>query len=146
VTQDPWLARRLRSADHAVLVTLDKTGEPQPVPVCFIPDDSAHRLFVPVDTVKPKSDVVLQRVRNLRGDPRASLLAECWDPEDWSQLWWVRAVLRYAGDVNPNDDEVAWAVSGLVSKHPQYEEAPFSRLLDFDVLSLRGWSASTVDR
>ena len=49
---------------------------------------------VPIDRVKPKESLRLQRERNLEADPRATLLVEHWDPGDWSRLWWVRAELR----------------------------------------------------
>src|SRR5256885_5647014 len=45
---------------------------------------------VPIDRVKPKASLRLQRERNLEADPRATLLVEHWDRSDWSRLWWVR--------------------------------------------------------
>src|SRR6185312_10108116 len=69
------------------------------VPVAYVVD--ADRFVgVPVDRVKPKASLRLQRERNLEADPRATLLAEQWDPDDWSRLWWVRAELRWQGDAD----------------------------------------------
>ena len=38
---------------------------------------------VPIDQVKPKSSSRLQRERNLEADPRAALLVEHWNRDDW---------------------------------------------------------------
>ena len=66
------------------------------VPVVYA--TSGDFVGVPVDRVKPKSTTRLQRERNLEADPRAALLIEHWDREDWSRLWWVRAELRREDD------------------------------------------------
>ena len=67
------------------------------VPVVYAVDDDGY-VGVPVDRVKPKASSRLQRERNLEADPRGTLLVEHWDRDDWSQLWWVRAELRFQGD------------------------------------------------
>ncbi len=64
------------------------------VPVAYVVDDDGY-VGVPVDLVKPKTSLRLQRERNLEADSRATLLVEHWDADDWSQLWWVRAELRW---------------------------------------------------
>ena len=65
---------------------------------------SADRFVMPVDTVKPKSGPVLQRLRNLLVDPRAVLLVEHYD-DDWAQLWWVR-VHGHARERQPTAEEL----------------------------------------
>ena len=67
------------------------------VPVAYAVDDDGY-VGVPIDLVKPKASLRLQRERNLEADPRATLLVEHWDRSDWSRLWWVRAELRWQGD------------------------------------------------
>ncbi len=61
------------------------------VPVCFVVDGDL--IAIPIDTIKPKRSTRLGRLRNLEADPRATLLVEHWDFDDWSTLWWVRASL-----------------------------------------------------
>ena len=70
------------------------------VPVAYVVDDDGY-VGVPVDLVKPKASLRLQRERNLEADPRATLLVEHWDPIDWSRLWWVRAELRWQTEEMP---------------------------------------------
>lgn len=108
---------RLVRHDHGVLCTLHPVRGVDAVPVVYAVVDG--HLGVPVDTVKPKSSTRLRRERNLAADPRATLLVEHWDRDDWSMLWWVRAELRrvddgrhvdhtgrgvLAGGVEPTDD------------------------------------------
>jgi len=131
-------ARRLAASDHGVLATRHATRGVDTVPVCFAVLGS--RLAVPVDVVKAKSSTALQRTTNLAGDPRASLLCERWDADDWSALWWVRATLRH--DHAPEDVDVL--ADALRTKHAQYRGATFAALLVFDVVGLAGWAASDV--
>ena len=48
-----------------------------------------------IDRVKPKLAGQTQREHNLEADPRAALLVEHWNRDEWSRLWWVRAELRW---------------------------------------------------
>jgi PPOX class probable F420-dependent enzyme len=57
------------------------------VPVVYVVEDGC--IVIPIDAVKPKRGLRLQRLRNLDADPRAVLLVDHYDP-DWSRLWWVR--------------------------------------------------------
>jgi PPOX class probable F420-dependent enzyme len=63
---------------------------PHVVPCCFALDDEAAHLYTLVDEVKPKRTRALQRLANVRAHPRASLVVDHYDDEDWTQLWWVR--------------------------------------------------------
>ena len=105
--------------------------------MCFaIADDW---LAVPIDSVKPKGSTALGRVRNLERDPRATLLVERWDAEDWSRLWWVRASLVRA----PAPDATRSALeAGLRARYAQYRDAPFTDLLTFRIEKIGGWAAS----
>ena len=82
---------RLERADHGVLSTLHPARGVDSVPVCFVVDGDL--IAIPIDTIKPKQSTNLGRLRNLEADPRATLLVEHWDFDDWSTLWWVRASL-----------------------------------------------------
>ena len=83
---------RLDAEVHGVLCTLHPERGPDPQPVVYAVSGDGH-IGVPIDRVKPKRSSRLQREDNLEADPRASLLIEHWDSEDWSRLWWVRARL-----------------------------------------------------
>ena len=90
---EPAARARLVAHDHAVLATMHAERGIDTVPVVYAVD--GDYVGVPIDLVKPKASVQLQREANLAADPRASLMAQCWDRDDWSRLWWVRAELRW---------------------------------------------------
>lgn len=128
---------RLAEHDHGVLSTRHPRRGVDAVPVAYALDDGY--VGVPIDLVKPKASTRLQRERNLAADPRASLLAEHWDRHDWSQLWWVRAELRWDGDPTASrEDALAGA---LAARYPQYHDRPFARVLVLRVVALSGWAA-----
>jgi PPOX class probable F420-dependent enzyme len=79
---------RVAGARHGVLGTAHRTRGVDLIPVVYAIDDVGHA-FMPVDTIKAKSTLRLQRLENLRDEPRSTLLVEHYD-DDWSQLWWVR--------------------------------------------------------
>jgi PPOX class probable F420-dependent enzyme len=129
--------RRAAAADHGILATLNPAHGADLVPACFAID--GDRLAVPVDSVKPKGSTALGRIRNLERDPRATLLVERWDRDDWSRLWWVRLLLV-------RTDEPAGRVAALEralrERYPQYASAPFVEVLTFRIDHVGGWSAS----
>lgn len=129
---------RLAAHDHAVLCTLHADRGVDAVPVAYALAEDRY-LGVPVDLVKPKASLRLQRERNLEADPRATLLAEHWDSGDWSQLWWVRAHLRWQSE--PDPDRVAVLSTGLAARYPQYRDRPFARLIVLRIVDVTGWSA-----
>lgn len=128
---------RLSGADHAVLATVGTDGSPHSVPVCFVVLDDV--VVVPVDTVKPKSTTALRRSANVATSGRASLLVERWDPDDWSQLWWVRADLV---TIDLPDEARGRAADALRDRYVQYREATFADLLSLRIDRLSGWSAA----
>ncbi len=123
-------------AERGVLGTVHTDRGVDAVPVCFVWDDA--RVAVPIDTVKAKGSVGLQRVRNVADDPRAVILCDHWDPVDWSRLWWVRASLVHAAVDPPMRHRFEELLS---EKYPQYRDRPFADLMTFRVVSLTGWSA-----
>jgi hypothetical protein len=126
----------LAGAGHGVLATVHPRRGVDAVPACFVIEGDV--MAVPVDTVKEKVSTDLQRVRNLDADPRASLVCDHWDADDWSRLWWVRATLERA-DV---DEESRSLLEGdLRHKYPQYRGAAFAGLLTFRIMEITGWSA-----
>jgi hypothetical protein len=107
------------------------------VPVCFAVD--GELLAVPVDRVKPKRTVELQRIRNLEGDGRAALLCDHWDGDDWSRLWWVRASLAV---IDAGPAETSALEDGLRAKYLPYRQTEFASLVVFRIEELIGWSAA----
>lgn len=128
---------RLAAHDHGVLSTVHVDRGVDAVPVAFAVGDT--RVGIPVDLVKPKSSTRLQRERNLEADPRASLLVEHWDRADWSQLWWVRAELRWEPDAGRHETSLG---ALLADRYPQYREQPFARVLVFRIVAVTGWSGA----
>ena len=129
---------RLSAHDHGILCTVHAERGVDAVPVVYVVNEDGC-VGVPVDRVKPKSASRLQRERNLEADPRAALLVEHWDREDWSRLWWVRAELRWQGD--PPAGRVADLAARLALAFPQYHDQPFTRVLVLRVVGMGGWAA-----
>ncbi|NMO04694.1 hypothetical protein HH308_26075 [Gordonia sp. TBRC 11910] len=124
---------------HGVLCTThpDRGADPQPV-VYTVSDDGY--VGIPIDSVKPKTSTRLKREQNLAADPRATLLVEHWEIEDWSRLWWVKAQLSYLpGPERTVVDDLAERLSRTV---PQYADRPFHRILVFGVVGVTGWSGA----
>ncbi len=133
----PEARARLAAHNHGVLCTVHPARGVDAVPVVYAIDEDDY-VGIPVDTIKPKSSTRLQRERNLQFDPRAALLVEHWDREDWSRLWWVRAELRWEGDA-------AGARAGglaalLAAAYPQYRDKPFTRVLALHIVGVSGWA------
>ena len=130
---------RLAAHDHGVLCTIHAVRGIDAVPVVYVMDEDDY-VGVPVDRVKPKSSLRLQRERNLEADDRATLLIEHWDRDDWSQLWWVRAELRWQS--TPDDDRDVTLAAELSRRYPQYQvDQPFARVLVLRIVSVTGWAA-----
>jgi len=137
---------RLGAHDHAILCTVHAERGVDAVPVAYAVDDDGF-VGVPVDQVKPKASLRLQRERNLEADPRATLLVEHWDRGDWSRLWWVRAELRWqggtaAGPAAALADRAAALAGRLARRYPQYQDQPFARVLVLRIVRVTGWAAA----
>lgn len=115
----------LEAARVGYLATADSDGQPHVVPICFalVGPSETPRLVSPIDA-KPKSTQDLQRVRDIRGNPRVTLLVDRYS-EEWSRLAWVqvrgRASLR-----SPDEPGHETAVAALESKYDQYADHPLS--------------------
>ena len=129
---------RLSALDHGVLCTVHPARGVDAVPVVYMLDADGF-VGVPIDRVKPKSSTRLQRERNLEADPRATLLVEHWDRDDWSRLWWVRAELRWQDDCAGRADDLA---ARLAERFLQYRDRPFARVLVLRVVGLSGWAGA----
>ncbi len=110
------------------LATADRAGAPHVVPVCFAVDGTT--LYVTVDE-KPKSGRELKRVRNLRENPQAALVADHYE-EDWSRLGWV--MVRGRADVLDAGNEHDRAQALLRERYPQLRAMAIEHL---PVIALR---------
>lgn len=127
--------------DHGVFCTIHPERGIDAVPAVFAVDDDGY-VGIPVDRVKPKSSGLLQRERNLAADPRATLLVEHWDRGDWTQLWWVRAELRWQGEVA--GERVDALAARLAASFRQYVDRPFARLIVLRIVAVTGWTATAT--
>ena len=113
------MRRRVTAARVGRLATVTAAGAPHLVPVCFTfsGDD-----IVSVVDAKPKTTTALRRLDNVRANPRASLLVDQYDDNDWTNLWWVRV----DGDarVIEQGDGYERAVDALQVKYAQYRADP----------------------
>jgi hypothetical protein len=129
---------RLAAHVHGVLCTLHPRRGPDALPVVYAVNDDGH-VGLPVDRVKEKTSTRLRREDNLDADPRAALLVEHWDADDWSQLWWVRAnLLHVPGPPASLAEDLAARLARLV---PQYADRPFHRVIVCRIVAVTGWSA-----
>jgi PPOX class probable F420-dependent enzyme len=121
----------------AVLATTNADGTANAVPVVFVVD--AERVLSAVDH-KPKSTRRLARLANIEDDARVSLLVHHYD-EDWSSLWWVRAVGTAV--VTSATAAVTAAAELLAAKYPQYRDRPpAGPVIEVTVEQWRGWEAA----
>lgn len=98
------------------LATVDESGRPHNVPVCFAVWQG--RIYIAIDE-KPKRGRPedLQRVRNVRANPLVCLVVDRYD-EDWSRLAWMQ--VRGQAALIDDADERASALAALRARYPQY--------------------------
>ncbi|MFI7421604.1 TIGR03668 family PPOX class F420-dependent oxidoreductase [Nonomuraea sp. NPDC049684] len=122
---DAGRARSLfEGARVARLATADAAGVPRVVPVTFavLGDD----VVTAVDH-KPKRTRELARLRDIRANPRVSLLADHYE-DDWARLWWARAdgtaTIHEGGDWGGHGGDHDAALRALAGKYDQYRRRP----------------------
>ena len=126
----------LASARVARLATVRPDGRPHVVVCCYAV--RGDRAWTAIDA-KPKSGVPLQRLENVRANPRASLLVDHYE-EDWERLWWVRADGTAA--VLEESAEEEQAIALLTARYPQYARArPPGPVIAIAIERITGWSA-----
>jgi PPOX class probable F420-dependent enzyme len=126
----------LAAARVGRLATVRPDGGPHVVVCCFVVE--GDRVWTAVDA-KPKSGAPLQRLANVRANPRASLLVDHYE-EDWERLWWVR--VDGAAAVLESGNEEERAIAALTARYPQYERArPPGPVIAIAIERITGWSA-----
>lgn len=113
----------LESARVGRLATVDGSGRPNVVPVCFALVESPGgdlEIVTPIDE-KPKagSPETLRRSRDIRDNPFVSLVVDEYT-ETWSDLGWVQIRGR-ATLGSPGGDGHELAIGALRAKYDQYE-------------------------
>jgi PPOX class probable F420-dependent enzyme len=132
------LRRRFAASRVARLSTLRPDGGPHAVPIVFaLVGDT---VFSAVDA-KPKRSTNLQRLTNVRADPRCALLVDHFE-DDWSRLWWVRA--DGTAEVVDAPTVEHPGIQALVQRFPQYrDEPPSGALLVVAVQRWTGWASTS---
>ncbi|MFG1709888.1 TIGR03668 family PPOX class F420-dependent oxidoreductase [Nonomuraea sp. M3C6] len=129
------LRTKFGEARVARLATVDAGGTPHLVPVTFAVQGDV--IVTAVDH-KPKKTTNLQRLRNIRHNPRVSILVDHYD-DDWTQLWWVRG----DGTAVVHDDGPARedAISALTRKYRQYQQhTPEGPAIVITISRWSGWA------
>jgi PPOX class probable F420-dependent enzyme len=122
------------------MATVTEDGRPHLVPVTFAAD--GNYIYTAVDA-KPKSKTAaggLQRLRNIRADPRVAVLADHYE-DDWTLLWWVRADGRAAVLEDPR--QMGAPIALLAARYPQYRDLPpAGPVIVIRAERWTGWAAS----
>ena len=98
------------------LATMGPDGAPHVIPVCYALDDEAL-YFVADEKPKRRPARELERLRNLRANPRVALVVDEWD-EDWTRLAWV--LVRGTATIVDEAAAHAAALVRLRARYPQY--------------------------
>ncbi len=119
------------------LATADDLGQPHIVVTTFVVAKDV--IFTAVDS-KPKQSRNLKRLRNVKINPRVSVLADCYE-DDWTQLWWARA--DGIATVIEAENEMAEPLRLLGDKYWQYrQERPEGPVIAVTVQRWSGWTYS----
>jgi PPOX class probable F420-dependent enzyme len=128
---------RVTAARVGRFASVDRDGRPHVVPICFAL--TGDRVVSVVDD-KPKRDMHLRRLENVRENPDVQLVVDHYD-DDWSALWWV----RLSGRCRVIDDGITreQAIDLLADKYWQYREhRPTGPALVIDVTRIASWEAA----
>jgi PPOX class probable F420-dependent enzyme len=127
----------------ARLATADVQGQTAVVPICYVLD--GETIYSPIDE-KPKrvAPSRLKRVRNIRANPRVSLVIDDYS-EDWSKLSFVLITGRAElGAPQERAAEHRRAVALLREKYEQYRLMMIEKSLIIKITfeSVKRWDAS----
>ena len=123
----------LNRVRRGVMSTVDPDGSAHSVPVVFAV--VGEEIVSPIDH-KPKTGVVMRRVRNLERDDRVTLLVDYYD-EVWTRLAWLMVRGHATVDSSPPDN----VTRALNARYEQY--APDERhdaLIRIRPTKLSWWS------
>jgi PPOX class probable F420-dependent enzyme len=136
---DSRVRQFLSSQRVAHLATVDASGAPHVVPICFaLVGDT---LYVAIDEKPKRADLRnLRRLRNIAANPRVAIVADVYDDVDWSRLGFV-LLHATARVLEPAAHEHQSAIDALRARYAQYrsmalEERP---VIAADVESVTAW-------
>lgn len=115
------------------LATVDASGMPSVMPVCFALEDDT--VYTAIDD-KPKRTLRPRRIRDLVTNPRAAFVADRYD-EDWSGLGWV--MIRGRGDILGSGAPFERGCELLRHRYAQYATMTLYLLIAICVLEVRSW-------
>ncbi|HEX5732195.1 MAG TPA: TIGR03668 family PPOX class F420-dependent oxidoreductase [Blastocatellia bacterium] len=133
----------IRNHRVARLATANADSRPAVVPICYAIDGDF--IYSPVDE-KPKrvAPAELKRVRNIRANPKVSLVIDDYS-EDWSKLVYV-IIAGQAETISPeeNGGEHARAVALLREKYEQYRSMAIDErlIIKITIKSVKRWDAN----
>lgn len=135
----PWQIDLLDELRVARLGTVGANGVPHLVPVCYA--FAAGRIVIPVDE-KPKSSRDLARLRNIKRDPRVSILFDRYE-DVWTRLAWVRA--EGEATVLERGDSDTPALEALRRRYHQYQamDLESSSLISIVPTRVTAWQWTT---
>ena len=117
------------------LATVDASGIPSVVPVCFAVADNA--LYTALDE-KPKRTRRVRRIRNIEENSSVAFVADRYD-EDWSKLGWV--MIRGSGDILESGTEFEMACDLLRGRYAQYAKMRLFPVIAVRILEVRSWGS-----
>lgn len=114
----------LKSQRIARMATVDKSGKPLVLPICYAYDGA--NLYTPIDK-KPKSvsPAKLKRIRNIRGNPNVSVVVDVYH-EDWNRIGFI--IIHGTAEVIDSGKEYRESLRILSEKYIQYKEMNLSEL------------------
>jgi PPOX class probable F420-dependent enzyme len=131
------MRERVEAARVGRLATLDATGRPHLVPICFALE--GETLYSAVDE-KPKRSKRLKRLQNIRSRPEVAVIVDHYE-EDWSRLWWAR--LDGRASVLYEGPEREHGLALLLAKYDQYRaEPPTGPVIAVRIGRWQGWASA----
>jgi len=125
------------------LGTADTSGQPLVVPICYAFDGES--LFSAIDA-KPKarSPQGLKRIRNIRENPKVSVVIDRYD-EEWTKLRYV--IIQGRARILTDGGDFSRGVDLLLAKYPQYRAMGLSReaglMIRIDPARVTQWQYSS---
>lgn len=118
------------------LATAGPNAEPHVVPVCFA--IVGETLYITIDRKPKRAGASLQRIVNLRANPKACFIADHYD-EDWTRLGWV--MLRGDAEVLVDGREHDAAQALLKQRYRQLAAMDLTTLpvIALRVVHASGW-------
>jgi len=137
----PEQAAFLEQQRSGRLATVDPSGQPHAVPICYALLNG--QIYTPIDEKPKRGDPrELRRIRNILANPKVTLLVDYYEDADWSRLGWLQ--VRGVAALVEDHAERTEALAALRARYRQYhamalEDLP---LLKITPTRLVGWRAT----